>query len=140
MQKKHKVTMYYQSEWLPGIKKIEVHLVDVGARKYAQYDNAPYCRYRPKRARKDRELQLAFQPWLVVVEGWGHPDFENWQAPRPGHVRGVVLQEMKYSMCDERWARDGDGFVEALKAAGVRVVADFRHTQGFNSYSAKVAL
>lgn len=137
---KRKATMYWQGELMPGVKKLEVHLVDVGTGKYAQYDNAPYCVFRPKRARKDRKLQLSSRPWLVVVEGWGHPDFDNWQAPQLGNVPGVVVREMKYSFCDERWDQDGDKFVDALKAGGAQVVADYRHTQGFNPYNAKVSL
>lgn len=72
-----RVTLYIQSEFGIGFNKHEGTLIEFGRRKYAQYDAAPFVDMTPKRKRKAYRFLQGYKPWMVLVEGWGHPDVGN---------------------------------------------------------------
>lgn len=126
------VTIY--SSGMLGINKVEAKLVDHGTKKYAQYDNAPYVRFIPTRKRKVRGIQDGYKPYILILKGQGHPDLETWK-PATEPTPGVIVREALYSMCDARWDTDADTKLDAYIAeSGAEVIADYRHTKGFNSH------
>ena len=135
-QKTHdgqKVTIYVNNDMGFGLGTVEARLFKTGTKKYAQYDNAAYCQYKPKGARKMRGMVATYKPWLVVLEGWGLPKFNNWDPPKSG--AGVETQSGKFSTCDDRWELSGDIFVaDVVSQTGAKVVADYRYTHGFNTH------
>ena len=132
MTAQKKVTIYTQGMF--GMHKVEAKLCAHGTCKYAQYDNAPYVHFLPKRARKMRGIQGDYKPYILVLDGWDHPDLNNWKPARSEN--GCIVQEGKYSMCDPRWNTDADAVLDAYIAeTATPVVADYRHTKGFNSHS-----
>ena len=136
---KQKVTIY--SDGIFGMRKVEAKLVAHGTRKYAQYDNAPYVHFLPKRARKVRGIQGSYQPYILVLDGWGHPDLNNCKPAQQCGVSGLIAQAGKYSMCDPRWNTDADGKLDAYVAeTNTAIVADYRHTKGFNPHRPAAAV
>ena len=128
---RQKVTVY--SKGMLGINQYEVRLVKHGTKKYAQYGNAPFVHFVPKRCRKARGIQGSYSPWILVLDGWGHPKMDVWQPAREEH--GCIVQEALYGGCDPRWDTDADTKLDAYIAeTGVDVVGDYRHTKGFNPH------
>lgn len=129
-----KVTIYFNTSAGFGLGTVEARLYETGTKKYAQYQNAPYAQYKPKGARKMRGMVVTYQPWMVILEGWGLPKFNNWQAPKD-HGDGVTTQKGKFMGCDERWEMAGDIFIaDVVGKTGAAVVADYRYTQGFSAH------
>lgn len=110
-----KVTIYLSSEFGMGHSAIEGHLLEHGTRKFAQYDDAPYVTFTPKRCRKKRTVQQSYKPSLLIVSGWGK-------------ITGLgTVSHGKYRSCDPRWQADFDAWVDGQIASGaVEVVADYR--------------
>lgn len=128
MSELKKVTIYRAGEFLGNIIKTEARLVDHGRRKYAQYNNAPFVRFIPKRKRKECGFVKGFKPYFIILEGWGHPDPDGaWgEIDNSG---ALPMQQAKYSAFDEGWVRDFEQKLgEYLKSDDVKVVADYRYT------------
>lgn len=124
-----KVTVYYNSEMGMGINRVMGYLVGHGTQKYAQYNNAPYVDFIPKGKRTARRVLKTYRPYLLVLKGW--------ETPAPGDMWRLVsktddatVSQSKYSAFDERWETDFDSQVEK---ADCKVIADYRHTNGFRS-------
>ena len=66
-----KVTIYI------GRKKYEATQVKVSREPYAQYVDAFYFTFKPRRARKLRSFVEHYEPKTVVLDGWGHPEFDT---------------------------------------------------------------
>lgn len=129
-----KVTIYFTNDFGFGIGSLEARLYETGTKQYAQYANAAYCRYKKKGARTKRGMIASgYRPWLVILEGWGLPKFDNWQPPQDDGA--VITQKGKFMGCDERWEMAGDIFVaDVVGKTGAETVADYRHTHGFNAH------
>lgn len=128
-----KATLYFNNDFGFGIGSMEVRLYETGTRTYAQYDGAGYVSYKKKGARTVRGMVFTYKPWMVALEGWGLPKFDNWRAPQKNGE--VVTQRGKYSSCDERWEQMGDLFVADVQGqTGAKLLADFRYTKGFNPH------
>lgn len=126
-----KVTLYVQGMF--GVSKIEGRLVEHGTRKYAQYDNAAYVALVPKRKRKARVWTGMFQPYLLLLKGHGHPDVP--EAFETRNMGGVEMKISKYTAHDSRHQTDMDAVLDAyLENTGAEVLADYRHTKGFNAH------
>lgn len=137
--KAEKATLYYQGTF-GSITKLEVREVQVTRRRFAQYPSAVICSFLAPRKRKWQSYTASYQPYLVVLEGWGH--FEPgspWKNTTVGD--GVITQEGRYSCCDERWGTDFDAELAAYLEANpqAKVLGDYRHTTGCNTYDAKPA-
>ena len=115
---RQKVTIYSQGMY--GMRKVEGKLVKYGTRKSAQYNNDPYVHFVPTRERNIRFLGgLSTSPYLLVLEGHGHPDTE----------------EEKYPSCDERYETDLDAILDKyIEETGTAIIADYRYTKGFSSH------
>lgn len=121
----------YTRGLLGSVTRTEVKTCQITVRPYAQYNHAVECRYRKPRQRVDRGFVQTFQPDLLVLDGWGHPEpgaaFET-----VSESADCVVSRARYSACDPRWAADFNAQIDAyLEASGARVVADFR---GHNSH------
>jgi hypothetical protein len=60
-----------------GTTKHEVTWLEVSVAPDAQYQNAYHIQFKPKRARTLRKYVEHSRPRTVIVEGWGHPEFES---------------------------------------------------------------
>jgi hypothetical protein len=58
------------------MRKHEAIQVNVSRGPYAQYDDAFHFKYKPKGARKMRSFVEFYRPDTVIIEGWGHPEFD----------------------------------------------------------------
>jgi hypothetical protein len=81
-----KVTLYYTSEFLGNIIKLEIKLHELGTQDYAQYKNVPYCIYTKKRSRKRAKYLVYYMPKWIIVDGWDNPEPESTE---------VLLKESK---------------------------------------------
>jgi hypothetical protein len=126
------ITVYLTSEWSNHVKKYEGKYVSHGTRKYAQYNNAPFVRFIPKGKRKFVEVQKCFHAYIVIIKGHGHPDGP--EEPKTVEDCGdVVVTTHHYSNFDERHTNDFEKFINEYLPK-CEVIADYRHTQGFNPY------
>jgi hypothetical protein len=68
------VTLYVESEFGFGYRKIECRTLTVEIRKYAQYEAAVDLCFVPKGKRKERQVIEAYKPSAVILSGFGHPE------------------------------------------------------------------
>ena len=122
-----KVTIYLTSSFLGNVTRTEARLYETGRRRYAQYERAPYLKFKPKGKRKFRIWHGTFQPYAVVVEGWDGPDPGNGFNPSEtfeyGPLGKVTGASAKYSSFDPRYKSDFDA---VLEASGAKIIEDFR--------------
>lgn len=138
--KAKKATVYYKGEWGPGINRLEVREICVTRRPWAQYPSAVICNFLQPRKRKWQNLTGSYEPYIVVLEGWGHPEPGSpWTNTQVGD--GVITQQSRYSCHDERWGTDFDRELAAYLEANpkVKVLGDYRNTQGCNTHDAQPA-
>ena len=129
--KQQKVTIY--TSGMLGVQKYEGRLVGHGTEQYAQYDNAAYVHFIPKRKRKVRVVRGTYKPYILVLEGHGHPDLSTWKMGKSS-TPGITVMESKYSACDDRWETDADVVLDNhIEKHAPTVIADYRHTKGFNA-------
>lgn len=132
-----KATLYVQTEGicLGNILKIEVREIQVLRREWAQYPSAVEYRYKKPRQRAWRGSVASYKPYLVVLEGWGHPDPDSpWVTVKD--TPDVTVEESRYSSCSDGWGNDFDKKLAAYLEANpsVKVLGDYRHTTGCNTY------
>lgn len=134
---KEKVTIYYQSENLGGfgVRAVEALLLEHGTRKYAQYNNAPYVNFIPKGKRKARHLLLTYQPYLVIVEGWGHPSVELFE--KVSETADAIVTKSRHMSFSPEWGNENDDLIEKNN---LKIVADYRYSKGFRSGEALYAI
>lgn len=115
-----KVTLYVRAMF--GVTKIEATKVTIEIKPYAQYPEAVWVRFLPKGKRKLRETVQSYKPSLVVLEGWGHPDFTEMFHKVDG---GFMT---RYASCDPRWETEFDEQLAQYlaKMQNVQVLADYR--------------
>lgn len=137
-----KVTIYTTSDFGFGVHRTEAHLIEHGRRPYAQYKEAPFAVFTPKRKRKARGYQGGFKPYLLILEGWDTPGVgDGFTAPETLEG-GITVRESRYTMCDDRYATDFDAAIDAhIEAGSVKVVGDYRFTNeaGVELYHGSVA-
>ena len=126
MKADQKVTIYTRSEFIGNIVRIEAKLIEHGRRQYAQYENAPFVKYVPKGKRNPRGLQGSFQPYILILEGWGHPEPASWL----GDADDAGMSSSRYASHDDRWQSDFDAIINPHIEGGAVVVADYRYTAG----------
>lgn len=69
-----RVTIYVMNEFGFGAVRIECSRWFAEYMKWAQYDRALNVLFVPKGAKKVRGKVEGYKPYLLVLEGWGHPD------------------------------------------------------------------
>lgn len=131
-----KATIYTDSEFMGNIMKHEAkELIEHGTKKYAQYNKAPFVKWIPLGKRKPVGItKSGSSPMLLILEGVGHPNPESmWGEGKK--VGDATVTEVKYASFDDRWEKDFDTMIDKYIAeSGAKVIADYRHTKGFNSH------
>ncbi len=124
-----KATLYWQSpEWGGPVNKLEVKVVEHGTMKYAQYDSAPYVVFFKKRARKPRRMVIfGHDHYLLILDGWGHPDVPNPYERVESSTPGVVVERSRHLMVSGPWCDEVDEAMAGYLAEDQsRVLADYR--------------
>jgi hypothetical protein len=126
-----KATIYWTGDFGGGPNKTEVKLLDVGTKPYAQHASAAYAVFVPKGKRKPRQIgPEGFHPYILVLEGWDHPEPDDCFTPRELSTTGCVVRRSRYTMFDERYQTEFDAKIDAYIAqSGAKVVADYRWTK-----------
>lgn len=126
---KKQVTIYSSGSF--GISKIEGVITDFGFKDYAQYKNAPFINFIRKGKRKEEQMLKTYNPYLLVIDGYGHPDpgscFE-----KPEICGDLIISKTTYSCFDDRYKTDFDQLINDY-IKDKNVIIDIRHTVGTNS-------
>lgn len=126
-----KVTLYFRGGF--GFAKIEAraYAVEVGA--YAQYASAVTCTFIGKGQRVKRGFVQTFQPSLLILEGWGHPDTADIYGPAQTSADGsVTTLRGRFLSCSPEWSTEFEAMIAQHISAGsasgkpVKVVADYQ--------------
>ena len=103
--KNEKITVYTKSSLMGNIVKYEGKLIDCGTMKYAQYNNAPFVSFIPKRKRKGVRLVEGYNPYMLVLKGWGHPEPNDIMVP-VSETETVTVTTTKYRSFDKQYGID----------------------------------
>lgn len=126
MKNQKKITVYFDTTF--GVAQIEAVLVTCGVRKYAQYDAAPFVEYIPKGKRSARVYIKGYKPYLLILEGHGHPKPEDMFLPPVMSESGLAVSRTKYASFDDRWQSDFDKKIETYLET-CKVLFDYRFTK-----------
>lgn len=122
-----KVTVYTRSPM--GIVKTEGKNLEIKVRPYAQYKAAVEVRFIPKGKRKVQGFVQTYEPSVLVLEGWDHPEPDGMIDPASVRVEGGVRTSMsRYLSCDPRWESDFRAMITPYieKIGDAKVLADFK--------------
>ena len=92
-----KVTIYTGGGSVIGIRKIEGYLSTVS--KHG-------INFIPKRGKRERMIMTYYDPFIMVVEGWGKPNPPDKMVPMESTTPGVEVSKGKYRSTDPRWITD----------------------------------
>jgi len=123
-----KATIYTTSEFMGNVFKIECTLVDFGFRKYAQYDKAAFVRYIPKGKRTETGFTKGYHPYILILEGHGHPEPEDMFLDLGKSESGLNVKRSKYMSFDDRYKTDFDAVIDQILPQK-KVLFDERHTK-----------
>ncbi len=124
-----KITIYSTNSIFGNILKTEGTLVEIGRENYAQYHQAPFVKFIPKRKRTAYIARATYKPYLLVLEGHGHPDPDDMMMPADTFGTGVTTSKSRYRSFDERYETDFDAKIQDyLKTQNV--LLDIRHSAG----------
>jgi hypothetical protein len=127
-----KATIYTTSEFMGNVFKIECTLKDFGFRKYAQYEKAAFVRYVPKGKRNEQGIIKGYHPYILILEGHGHPEPESMFVDLGKSSTGLSVSQSKYRSFDENYKTDFDKAIDPVLAEKT-VLFDVRHTKQFVS-------
>jgi len=124
-----KVTLYI------GRRKYEATQVKVLRGPYAQYLNAFHFQFKPKGARKLRSFVEQYKPNTVIVDGWGHPEFDTLlrsleEAPVESIGPGVSVKTVTFTVQPgqkaekDKYELEFERYLEGLDAS--RILFDTR--------------
>ena len=117
----------YWGEAFAG-KKREARDITIRLDREAQYDAAIIVDCFLKRERNSSRLTLT-GGWMVVLEGWGHPNQPGTFGPGVPLVGDptTVVHAQNYPIGDPRWLADFSTFLdEYIARTGAVIAADFR--------------
>ena len=126
MEKKQKVTIYTAGQFLLAPVSTEAYLIShKDGVQYAQYNNAVEVVFRPKGKRKDRIYIKGYNPFVLIVQEWGH---KNPPSPftEPKKDGEMITKSSKYSSHDEKYLFD---FNQWADKQNFKIIADYRHTK-----------
>jgi len=127
-----KATMYRKSEFMGNIIKHEITLIEVkDHQKWAQYDNAVKVLCRHKNKRLSSEHTFSYDPYVVIVEGWGKPDPKD-MFDVVEKTDKVTIRKSSYASFDVRFMTDFDKMVDDGKLG--KVIFEARGTKGYNCH------
>lgn len=130
-----KVTIYLKGQMTSAITKIEAKLVAHGTKPYAQHPEAPYVQFIPKGKRLPREVHEGYKPFVLILDGVGHPDpdgiFDPARTTTSSYPTGdVTIQRSRYLSADPRWMTDFNAMINTyLENSGAVVIGDYRYTK-----------
>lgn len=127
-----KATIYFRGELMGNVHKMEVRSFGVKTGAYAQYTSAITCKFVKKGGRSVLGFVQTFQPSLLILEGWGHPDPAGiWGDEKTAN--GVTTRAGRHSACSPEWAKEFDSMIAEHIKGGAKVLHDFR---GHNPHGA----
>lgn len=105
----NKATVYLKNEFFGNVNKIEVRDLEIRKGKYAQYDEAYFFTFIPKRKRKKRgQVVYGKYAFALVLEGQGKElepaDFLS--APKRCETTGLITRKSRYSSFDENYVKE----------------------------------
>jgi hypothetical protein len=130
-----KCTMYTRTAF--GYTRKEVTVLTINIKPYAQYPSAVHVMYKEPRQRSLRGFVQTYQPNLVVLDGWGHPDPSSAFTEEEVDSDGVTRSLSRHRSFSEEYCKEFSSFLNAYKEkTKVNVLADFRF---HNSYEKVVS-
>lgn len=125
---KRHVTLYAGTQFGFGRRRIEVTDLQVTRAPYAQYTDAFFVQFKPRRKRRFNQIIETYQPQLVALLGWEHPDFQDIMKRSDTVIRGATIQSTKYISFDKRWEQEFDAALRFYLETNplTRVVLDLR--------------
>lgn len=134
-----KATIYYRGELMGNIHRLEVRSFGVSVGPYAQYSAAVEARFVKKGGRSVLGFVQSFQPSLVILEGWGHPEPAGiWDKTEERD--GVKVTCGRHSSCSPEWANEFDALLAAhVSATGAKILHDFRGHDPYGRAQEKAA-
>jgi hypothetical protein len=127
-----KVTIYVCGGF--GYTKVEATEFSSELGPCAQYKSAVKYQYKPKGKRKLLAYVQGYQPSLLVLDGWGHPDPASAMTTPVLSENGFMVSQSRHLSFDPAYAAEFSSMINAYIAEkGVTVVADYR---GHNSHGA----
>lgn len=127
------ITIYTTSEFMGNLVRYEGSYVSHGQRPYAQYKNAPYIQFKPKGKRKVAEIIRCYNPFILVLEGHGHPEPDGLYSKdeaRKNNTDGTRVLEANHMSFSSKWREDFNSLIEPTLAKAT-IIADFRASSGF---------
>jgi hypothetical protein len=119
-----RVTLYVMTLFGFGRRRIEATHLQVTRGAYAQYSDAFFVRFKPRGSKLLRQITETYQPNLVALLGWEHPDLQEIMEK----VESAV-EKSKYVSADARWEHEFDAtlrfYIETHPL--IRVVLDLAH-------------
>jgi hypothetical protein len=107
-----KATIYTTGELMGNVQKVEVRRGDVEVKPYAQFSDAVHVKYVPKGARRQRGFVKSFKPFVLILEGHGHPDPDSlFGEAVPSSVEGVSVAHGRHSAFGDEWTNDFRGMM-----------------------------
>jgi hypothetical protein len=129
------VTIYTKNEFFGNIVKREGRLSDMGTQKYAQYNKAPFVKYIPKGKRKLIGFVQTFNPYLIVLEGYGHPEPQSMFSESKASQSNLIVKESTYQSFDKRYSTDFDSILDSyLNQNKINPILDCRYTKGYSPF------
>lgn len=124
-----KVTIYTTNSFFGHITKTEAKLTETGRKDYAQYTNAPYAKFIPKGKRTEHIVRATSYPYLLIIEGWNHPEPDDMMSEAQVDSNGTKFSQSRYSSFDERYKTDFDTIINPY-LENQKVIMDIRQTAG----------
>lgn len=122
-----RVTIYLRGEMFANYHKVEASAYAVSIEPYAQYPAAVRCGFRPKGCRRARGIVQTFEPSLLVLHGWGHPDPAPMMTEYETQASGAEVRCSRFTSCSPEWKREFDAMIDRyLEGKRGLVVADYR--------------
>lgn len=132
--KAKKATIYVQAGMMGNIIKIQVREIEVLRKKWAQYKSAVCARFLLPRKRHWSSYNEGYHPYLIVLEGWNHPNLDSpWVNVEK--KKDCTTSQARHSFCSDGWSNDFDAKIDAYLEANpkVKVLGDYRYTKGLNT-------
>lgn len=128
-----KITIYSTSDFLGSVIKSEATLIETGRKDYAQYTAAPFIVYRPNRKRTNYIKRATSYPYILVIEGHGHPEPAGMFGEAKTDENGTTIRQSLYRSFDDRYKTDFDAVINAyMNAKNIVPVVDIRETAKTN--------
>ena len=121
---KEKVTIYLTGGLGLNIVAYESYLLRSGRMDYAQYKKVPYVVFTPKGKRKPLRHLKGYNPFILVVNGWGLPSCPDGFITKEDN--GFICKESKYLSHDERYIID---FNKWFSEQDFKILLDYRYNK-----------